>query len=117
MTLYELMQTMTHEQKLRMKNCDSPEDILELAGRENLLFTQEMAEEIFSMLHPPAGELSDSELEAVAGGAEDGEGKNTCPVRDICAMQYRFLDACAGCDWRLYDPDPKRFMERKRKEK
>lgn len=44
------------------------EELLALARTEGVPLTEAEAEELFARLHPPVGELSDQELDAVSGG-------------------------------------------------
>lgn len=47
----------------------SPEELLALAKENNAELTEEEAKTYFDQLHPRTGELSDDELDNVAGGA------------------------------------------------
>ena len=53
----------------KAKQAASTEELLELARSENIELTEEKAEKLFAELHAE-GELSDTELDAVAGGGE-----------------------------------------------
>lgn len=103
MTLQELATVLTPEQKSQVKICVTAKDVLELARRENLPFTRETAEEILEMYRSPVGELSDSELEAVSGGA-GGNRRNSCyygdPHGPKCGIGYD----CEGCRVGLFTP-------------
>ena len=52
----------------KAKECKNVEDILALAKAEKVELCEEKAKEIFAQCHVE-GELSDDELDAVAGGA------------------------------------------------
>ena len=56
----------------KAKDVQSVEDLLALAKKENVALTEEQAKEYFAKLQPPMGELSDDELDAVAGGGCSG---------------------------------------------
>lgn len=56
----------------KAKDVQSVEDLLALAKKENIVLTEEQAKEYFAKLQPPMGELSDDELDAVAGGGCGG---------------------------------------------
>ena len=65
--------TWTQEMRRRGAECASPEELAALARAEGLTMTDEEARAYFAKLHPPVGELSDDELEAVSGGGCGGQ--------------------------------------------
>lgn len=56
------------EMRRKGAECSSPEALLDLARAEGVPMTAEEAQAVFARLHPPVGELTDQELEAVSGG-------------------------------------------------
>lgn len=56
----------------KAKTAKSAEELLELAKAENIELTAEQAKEYFATIHA-SGELSDEELDNVAGGCGSGE--------------------------------------------
>ena len=59
----------------KAKETKSVEELMALAKENNMELTEESAEAYFNQLHPASGELSDEELDNVAGGscyASDG---------------------------------------------
>ena len=75
----------------KAKTAKSPEELLEMAKVENIEMTAEEAESAFTKLHR-TGELSDEELDNVAGGCgDDSENeKSKVPVHkfDISNKVY-----------------------------
>ena len=63
----------TQEMFEKAKGAKSPQELLELAKAEGIELTEEAAKEIFAKLHPESGELSDEEMEKIAGGMADAE--------------------------------------------
>ena len=59
----------------KAKKAESPEELAAIAKQNGVKMTDEEAKSYFEQLHPKAGELSDEELDNVAGGgcyAKDG---------------------------------------------
>lgn len=56
----------------KAKSAASAEELLALAEKYNIEMTAEEANEYFTQLHPKRGELSDDELDNVAGGGCEG---------------------------------------------
>ena len=66
---------MNRELIAKAKATESPEELMALAKENNIELTEETAKAYFGQLNPPTGELSDDELDNVAGGgcyAKDG---------------------------------------------
>ena len=64
----------------KAKTAKSPEELMSLAKENGMEMTGENAKEYFEQLHPKTGELSDDELDNVAGGgcySNDGYLKTT----------------------------------------
>ena len=62
------MKNFTAEQIEIAKRANNPEELLALAKENNLEMTEEEANTYFAQLNPASGELSDEELDNVAGG-------------------------------------------------
>lgn len=62
---------MNNELIIKAQQVSSVAELMELAKNENLELSEEKAEELFRQLHKE-GELSDNELDAVAGGGCGG---------------------------------------------
>ena len=94
--------TWTQEMRRRGAECASPEELAALARAEGLAMTDEEARALFTKLHPPAGELSDDELEAVSGGGCGGQ-KTPYPVGTAVGILDTRSDVpgalirCGGC--------------------
>lgn len=58
----------TSEQLQKIKATTTPAELLALAEAEGVPLTEAEATACFTRLNPPAGELTDQELEAVSGG-------------------------------------------------
>ena len=69
-------------------NCQSVADIMKLAEDHNVHLTEAEADELLDSIHHTVKELSDSELEAVTGGAGLNTATRSC--------------AYAGCDGTMY---------------
>jgi len=66
---------MEKELILKAKGAKTPEELMALAKENGNEMTEESAKAYFELLHPTTGELSDDELDNVAGGscyASDG---------------------------------------------
>ena len=69
----------------KAKEAKTPEELLALAKESSIDLTEEEAKAYFEQLHPKTGELSDDELDNVAGGgchAKDGRLVGT--IGHIC---------------------------------
>ena len=53
----------------KAKTASTPEALIALAKENSIALTEEEAKAYFDQLHPKTGELSDEELDNVAGGA------------------------------------------------
>ena len=74
----------------KAKGTKTPEELAALAKESSTDLTEEEAKAYFEQLHPKTGELSDDELDNVAGGG--------CYGRDDCLM----TTIAYGC--RYYEP-------------
>lgn len=52
----------------KAKNAKTPEELIALAKENGTEMTEESAEAYYNLLHPQNGEVSDDELDNVAGG-------------------------------------------------
>ena len=77
---------MNQELITKAKAAKSVEDLLELAKVSNVELSEEQAREYFAKLNPTKGELSDDELDAVAGGGCETkvDGKEYTVVTSPC---------------------------------
>ena len=74
-----------NEMLVKAKQAKTPEELLEMANENGVEMDEEGAKAYFEQLHQSTGELSDDELDEVAGGGchkSDGRlvvmGTNTC---------------------------------------
>lgn len=85
----------------KAKKAKTAAELMELAKTENMELTEEKAQELFARLHAE-GELSDNELDDVAGGGCGGSAAPKYNVGDIVALagdgrcQYRGPSVCPG---------------------
>ena len=84
---------MNQELITKAKAAKSVEELLELAKASNVELSEEQAKEYFAKLNPTKGELSDDELDDVAGGG-CGESKTKyCPN---CNSELRMISEGTG---------------------
>ena len=69
---------MTTEELKKAKECKSAEELMALAKENNIKITEEQAKEYFAKLNPANGEITDDELDNVAGGTSCGDASK-CP--------------------------------------
>ena len=72
---------MNKELLAKAKEMKTPEELMSLAKENGIELTEESAKAYFDRLHPQTGELSDDELDNVAGGgcySSGGRLKTTC---------------------------------------
>lgn len=62
------MKGITPEMMEKAKNAKNAEELLALAKENGVAMTEEEAQMYYSQLNPTSGELSDDDLDAVAGG-------------------------------------------------
>ena len=60
---------LSNELLAKARAAKSPEELLAMAKENGIELTEEEAKAYFDQLHPQVGELSDDELDNVAGGA------------------------------------------------
>ena len=100
---------MNQELVNKARKAKSVEELLALAKENGIELTNEQAKEYFAQLNPTKGELSDDELEDVAGGGCFGEEERYCPncqtrleMRGSCHGLYLFYQ-CNNCGYE--EPD------------
>ena len=96
---------MNQELVNKARKAKSVEELLALAKENGIELTDEQAKEYFAQLNPTKGELSDDELEDVAGGGCFGEEERYCPncqtrleLRASCHGLYSFYQ-CNNCGY------------------
>ena len=96
---------MNQELVNKARKAKSVEELLALAKKNGIELTDEQAKEYFAQLNPTKGELSDDELEDVAGGGCFGEEERYCPngqtrleLRASCHGLYSFYQ-CNNCGY------------------
>ena len=82
------MKNLTPEMIEKAKAAKSAEDLLALAKENNVEMTADEAKTYFAQLNPKSGELSDDDLDNVAGGA--------CSTKDDAKSKVANL-ACPQC--------------------
>ena len=78
---------------LKAKEAKSVEELIALAKENNVELNEEDAKMYFEQLNAKKGELSDDELDAVAGGGCLGEEERYCPN---CQTRLERLGGCHG---------------------
>ena len=59
---------LNNEIRAKAKAAKTPEELIEIAKENDVEMTEESAKAYFDLLHPKTGEISDDELDNVAGG-------------------------------------------------
>ena len=67
----------------KAKEAKSPEELMALAKENDIELTEENAKAYFEQLNPPKGELSDAELDNIAGGGCNSEDRNLNTERKL----------------------------------
>ncbi len=91
---------MNEAMMIKARETKSVTELMELAKSENIELTEEKAQKLFSELHAE-GELSDTELDAVAGGGCGGEPEYTLPTYsegEIVAVKGAYRCNACGCE-------------------
>ena len=69
----------------KAKAAKTPEELIEIARENDVEMTEESAKAYVDLLHPKTGEMSDDELDNVAGGAcYRGDGRMVTTVANLC---------------------------------
>ena len=94
---------------LKAKEANSVEELITLAKENGIELNEEDAKKYFEQLNAKKGELSDDELDCVAGGGCLGEEERYCPncqtrleLRASCHGLYSFYQ-CNNCGYE--EPD------------
>ncbi len=72
---------MDNELMIKAQQASNVEELLMLAKKNNIALTEEQAREYFAKLQPPVGELSDDELDSVAGGSNQCRDPQPLPFQ------------------------------------
>lgn len=88
------------KQMEQARQAATPEELMALAGAWGIPLTAEEAGASFAVLHPPAGELADAELDNVAGGGCGGGGGSSGPS-GFMAKGYQFMP-CPQCGYNYW---------------
>ena len=76
---------LNNEIRAKAKAAKTPEELIEIAKENDVEMTEESAKAYFDLLHPKTGEISDDELDEVAGGAcYRGDGRMVTTVANLC---------------------------------
>ena len=81
----------------KAKNAKTPEELIAHAKENGTEMTEESAEAYYNLLHPQNGEVSDDELDNVAGGGCHNGGKLVVSVMHYCD-EWRCKDDGSQCD-------------------
>ena len=68
----------------KAKEAKTPEELLTLAKENGMELTEESAKAYLDLLHPQTGELSDDELDNVAGGGCHNGGRLVVSAMNYC---------------------------------
>ncbi len=90
---------MNEAMMIKAKEAKSVTELMELAKSENIELTEEKAQEFFTRLHAE-GELSDDELDAVAGGG-CAESALEYKEGDIVALVSKRCPDCNGSVFKI----------------
>ena len=81
----------------KAKQAKTPEELMSLAKENSIEMTEESAKAYFEQLHPKTGELTDDELDNVAGGGCHNGGRLVVSVMHYCD-EWRCKDDGSQCD-------------------
>ena len=90
------MKNLTPEMIENAKKAKSPDELLALAKENEVELTEEEAKAYFAQLNPTSGELSDDDLDNVAGGCSDKNGNMVVTVGALLCGGGPFLCKCGG---------------------
>ena len=103
---------MNNELIAKAKEAKSPEELIALAKENSMEMTEETAKTYFDLLNPKTGELSDDELDNVAGGgcySASGRLKTTsgykCKHYADGQSTYGIKGTCCRCRYWGVDPN------------
>lgn len=90
---------MSRKMREKAKTARNAQELLTIAKSEGVAMTEEKAAELFNLLHPQTGELSDDELLSVSGGG-CGDGDKETYYKKIHSTDpaciYYQCDRCKG---------------------
>lgn len=83
--------------------CKNQEELLALAERNGLVLGEEGAKKLFELMNQKPGQLSDEELDSVAGGARYKQGSsevicNNCNYREVSRYPLSKCSVCGSED-------------------
>ena len=78
---------LNNEIRTKAKAAKTPEELIEIAKENDVEMTEESAKAYFEQLHPKTGELSDEELDNVAGGC--GGLPSSYPSSGACEAESK----------------------------
>ena len=87
---------MNEEMIIKAKEAKSVEELIALARENGVELNEEDAKMYFEQLNAKKGELSDDELEDVAGGGCLGEEERYCPN---CQTRLEMRGSCHGLNY------------------
>ena len=103
---------LNNEIRAKAKAAKTPEELIEIARENDVEMTEESAKAYFDLLHPKTGEMSDDELDNVAGGgcySQGGRLKTTSGYRCKHFSQGQssvgLKGTCAQCSYWGVDPN------------
>ena len=88
------MKNLTPEMIEKAKSVNSAEELLALAKENNIKMTADEAKNYFAQLNPKSGELSDDDLDNVAGGAC---AESNQPIKDGDTVRVINGKTCPNC--------------------
>ena len=91
------MKNFSAEMIEKAKAAKSAEELLELAKASNVEMTADEAATYFAQLNPKSGELSDDDLDAVAGGSCSGSDNGNPAVGVGDTVQITSGKTCSSC--------------------
>lgn len=91
---------MNEAMMIKAKEAKTAAELMELAKAENIELTEEKAQELFTRLHAE-GELSDNELDNVAGGGCSESTALKYKEGDIVALVSKRCPDCNGSVFRI----------------
>ena len=81
----------------KAKSAKTPEELMALAKENGMELTEESAKAYFEAIHPEAGELSDDELNNVAGGGCLPWTATVCPTMSAAVAAKGVLTLAPAC--------------------
>ena len=91
------MKNLTNEMIEKAKVAKSAEDLLEIAKANNVEMTADEAATYFAQLNPKSGEVSDDDLDSVAGGTCSANRRPSYIPADGTRVRMLTGDRCRVC--------------------